>query len=565
MMQQTCRISGKKFLITDEDIQFYKAVGIISNNNENKSGWRGLPTLCPEERMRRRLSWRNERVLHNRNCSKTGRKIISMYAPNVNFPVYDNDFWWSDDWDAKQEFLDFNFSQKFFSQFQNLLNRVPRMARIQQGTCENSTFTNCASYNKNCYLLFSSNRNEDCSYGTAVLSSQNSLDNLHLKKSELCYESVDCEECYSSSFLQNSKRCSDSHFLKNCIGCTNCFGSVNLRNKEYYFLNKKYSREEYFKKLDGVKLSEYSQSKNLREYFQKYFQKFSVKSSELLQNHNSSGNYLYNSKDSHECWDSLQLESCKFTGDSENIKTSYDVNYYGCTETNELLYECEGVGHGVYNTKFSKLCWGGCKNLDYCIECFKTSNCFGCIGLKNAQFCIFNKQYSEQEYYALREKIITHMKGSEEWGEFFPTELSPFGYNETIAQEFFPETESSIQKISGYWAPEKTSAQYDGPQYDIPDKISDVPNDITQKILTCKISGKLYKIIKSELDFYRKMNIPIPRKCPDQRHKERMSLRNPRKLFTRKCDKCNAEISTTYVPGSPEKVFCEKCYLESVY
>ena len=31
-----------------------------------------------------------------------------------------------------------------------------------------------------------------------------------------------------------------------------------------------------------------------------------------------------------------------------------------------------------------------------------------------------------------------------EWGEFFPSTLSPFGYNETVAQEYFPLTREEV-------------------------------------------------------------------------------------------------------------------------
>jgi len=562
-VERICEVSKQKFVIMPEDIEFYKKSGVILDDDI-----RGLPTLCPEERMRRRLAWRNERSLYNRECSGTGKKIVSMYSADQKFPVYDNSFWWGDEWDGKDNFFDFDFSKQFFLQFENLLNVAPRMARVQQGVCENSTFTNCASNNKNCYLLFAVNSSEDCAYGAFVLNCKNSFDNLYLTKSELCYESVTSEDCYSSTFLQNSKRCSESHFLKNCISCTNCFGSVNLRNKEYYFLNKKYSKEEYFKKLEEVGLSKYSRVKNLRKYFAKLFQKYPVKFSESLQNHNSSGDYLYNSKDSFECWDASNLESCKFVSDSENIKTSYDVSSYGCLDTNELLYECAGVGLGVYNVKFSNLCWGGCKNLEYCIECFKSEDCFGCIGLKNAKYCILNKQYSKEEYFILREKIISYMKTTKEWGEFFPMSISPFGYNTTIANEFFPlkdpELCDSKNRLKYKWSPEKTQAKYEGLEYEIPDDIKDVSDEILQKILQCEVTGKYYKIVQSELKFYRKMNIPIPRKCPDQRHKERFNIRNPRKLFERTCEGCDVKISTTYAKERPEKVFCEKCYLERV-
>ena len=43
------------------------------------------------------------------------------------------------------------------------------------------------------------------------------------------------------------------------------------------------------------------------------------------------------------------------------------------------------------------------------------------------------------------------MKSTKEWGEFFPTELSAFGYNETVAQEYFPMTEEEVKKQRWKW------------------------------------------------------------------------------------------------------------------
>jgi hypothetical protein len=59
--------------------------------------------------------------------------------------------------------------------------------------------------------------------------------------------------------------------------------------------------------------------------------------------------------------------------------------------------------------------------------------------------------------------------------------------------------------------------------------------------------------------------LPIPRRHPDQRHLDRMALRNPRKLFDRKCDKCQVDMKTTYAPERKETVYCEECYNKEVY
>ena len=103
------------------------------------------------------------------------------------------------------------------------------------------------------------------------------------------------------------------------------------------------------------------------------------------------------------------------------------------------------------------------------------------------------------------------------------------------------------------------------PAEKLPENISDIPDDILNWAIECEITKKPFKIIKPELEFYRKHNLPIPRRHPDQRHLDRMKLRNPRKLFERNCDKCGANMQTTFAPERKEIVYCEKCYEKEVY
>jgi hypothetical protein len=78
-----------------------------------------------------------------------------------------------------------------------------------------------------------------------------------------------------------------------------------------------------------------------------------------------------------------------------------------------------------------------------------------CSGLRNEEYMFLNKKYSKEEYEELVPKIIKHMndmpyidsKGRVyKYGEFFPSELSPFAYNETIAQEYFSKTKNEIKE-----------------------------------------------------------------------------------------------------------------------
>ena len=98
----------------------------------------------------------------------------------------------------------------------------------------------------------------------------------------------------------------------------------------------------------------------------------------------------------------------------------------------------------------------------------------------------------------------------------------------------------------------------------IPDHIKGVIENILKEILACISCGRNYRITKQEFDFYKRMNIPIPRKCFYCRHADRLRRRGPFKLYARNCAKCGKGIQTTYAPEKPEIVYCEACYQKEV-
>jgi len=199
------------------------------------------------------------------------------------------------------------------------------------------------------------------------------------------------------------------------------------------------------------------------------------------------------------------------------------------------------------------------------MECHHCHDVFGSVGLKMKQYCIFNKQYSKEEYEKLVAKIIEHMQKTGEWGEYFDYATSPFYYNETIAKEYFPLDKEGVEKLGGRWIGEKSEMAKEGEYFVPPEDIRDVNEDICEKILKCEKTGKVYKILPPELKFYKKMGIPIPRICSDERHYDRVKIHGYYRLWTRKCDKCGKEIETVYKPEDSEIVYCEECYLKEVY
>ncbi len=296
------------------------------------------------------------------------------------------------------------------------------------------------------------------------------------------------------------------------------------------------------------------------------------------------GDHIVQSKNAIHCFDIKECKDVKYCKQMIGARDVEDINY---CEFPELCYEYIGFWK-VNQTKFSNTC-GESNNLTYSDFCSNSSNLFACIGLRNKQYCILNYQYTKEEYEELVPKIIKHMndmpyidaKGRVyKYGEFFPPELSPFCYNETIAQEYFPLTKE--QALSqGYQWKDKVERNYqiDIKNEEIPDKFDE---SIIGKVIECVHRGECneqcteaFKIIEPEYQFYQRMNLPLPRLCPNCRHYQRLKQRNPLKLWHRTCmcDKtthdhtgtCPIEFETSYAPERPEIIYCESCYNKEVY
>ena len=55
------------------------------------------------------------------------------------------------------------------------------------------------------------------------------------------------------------------------------------------------------------------------------------------------------------------------------------------------------------------------------------------MGLKNKQYCIFNKQYTKEEWYEKVDELFGMMEDNGTLGDFFPAWINPFYFNDTAA------------------------------------------------------------------------------------------------------------------------------------
>ena len=522
-----------------------------------------LPKLCHDCRSQRRMAFRKEFNFYSRKCDYSWEECISLYSSTSPYTVYKDSIWWSDVWDARDYWINFDFEKSFFEQLDNLIKVVPRKSMQQNDVVENSEYTSYTSASKNCYILSSSGYCEDVYYGVRMIMAKNCVDCSACFSSELLYECLDCHWCYNSYFLQNCNHCQDSYFLENCRNVHHSIACKNLRSKWYHIFNKAVSKEEFEKLKDELHLNWFEK---MKEKFKKWWYKIPTIFSYIHSSENCSWNMIENSKNCHNCFSialwAQDLRHCMFCW----WKWKDMMDCLWSWKESELLYESIAV---VTSHKIAF-----CNSIESSSECYYSEclknchNCFWCVWLTNEMYCILNKKYTKEEYEELIPQIINNMKTFMEWWENLPIQISPFYYNETMAQDYFPITKEYAKENYFKWniINEKIlDVEKIIPSDKLPISIKDIPDDILNWAIKCNKTNKPYIITEQELLFYRNMNISIPKKHPEVRHIERENRRAWEKLYKRLCNKCNKQLNTVYSSDDPYKIYCEKCFWNIIY
>ncbi len=549
---KACGNCSASFDIPADDSAFYAQLKIPE------------PAWCPPCREMRRMAWCNETSLYQRECAKCRKKVISEFEPHNPRIVYCIDCWWGDGWDPKQYGRAVDLSRPIMQQIHELELAIPHAAVNTDLQNENSEYTHYAGHEKNCYMMFHTSFAEDCYYGYGVKKAKSCIDNHYCHESELCYECTDVHGCYDLGFSQDCTNCSESEFLYDCIGCKHCLMCTGLRSKEYCILNVPVGKDEYEEKRKSLRNGSYAVQQAALRKFEELKLKHPRKALRMEMTEDSIGDHLYRARNATYCFDCSDVENGKYCSQLQlGTKQCYDIYQFGINI--ELCVDCSQIGYNCYNCQFGFEIIEQCSDLQYCISCHSTKSSFGCVGLKQSRFCILNKEYPEAEYRTLLPKVIERMKTDGEYGEFFPMALSPSGYNQTMAQGWYPMTEKDVKAKGWNWEKNMPFTKGQETVTSLPDAVGQTPESITKETLACVTCKRNYKIIPQEFKFYRENNYPLPRECFPCRRQRRLLQRTPRRFWDRSCARCKKSIKTTYAPERPEIVYCESCYLATVY
>jgi hypothetical protein len=583
---KNCQNCKKDFSIDDADLDFYKKIDVPP------------PTWCPQCRMQRRMSWRNERNLYKRTDDRTGQKVFSWLSDTAPAKVWEYKDWITDLHDPIKYGKEIDWSRPFLVQLGELIREVPWLSRPGLNLI-NSDYSMNAGNLKNCYLVLHADYVEDSMYCGHVQHCKGSCDVSYGEYADDCYNSIFLTKCYRTNFSVNCDNCVNVWFSKNCSNCQDCFGCVDLKSKQYHIFNQPYSKEQYEQEIKKYDLRSYRGLSEIEQQVTDFWRTYPVKYMTGYFNTNVSGDYISNSKNVHNSFDCLGAEDCRYCTmiTPGGAKDCYDFNSYA--ESSELLYECNQVGLNCRLVKFCTSSWTSLSEVEYSVLCNSSSNLFGCMGVRNKQYCILNREYSKEEYEALVPKIKAHMNEMPykdkagrlyPYGEFLPAELSPFFYNETNAYEYFPLTKEQAT-AAGYSWKDSESREYaiDIPAAQLPDRFDPSDVSLKTKVIGCEHEGKCqhqcstaFKLTQPEWDLYGRIGVALPRLCHNCRHAKRLEHRNPLKLWQRQCTcdylvfqnsvkhqhhpegRCSNQFQTSYAPERPEIVYCEQCYQAEV-
>ncbi len=557
---KTCQSCKQNFTIDADDFAFYEKISVPA------------PTWCPWCRMVRRMAFWNERSFF-RVTDSTGKTVLSTYPQESILKIIDKDVWFSDAFDGTSYGRDYDFSKPFFTQYKELLEAVPVPHRSGSNLV-NSEYSNNADHLKNCYMCFNSNTCENCMYTVFGSKMKDSIDTNNMGDSVQCYDCDTGNDCNKVFFGCEIDSSYNSWLLYDCDNVSDCFGCVGQRGKKYCIFNVEYSKEDYSKKLEGMNIGSYAALEGHKKRWRELMLTFPRKYYSGIQNTNVIGENVCHAKNAKYCYKGCSLENIAYSQAlAPSVKDSYDYTNWGINS--ELIYETVDSGNNLHNVKFS---YGivNSRDTEYCLLSINLKDCFGCTSLRGKQYCILNKQYTKEEYEALVANIKQQMvdmpyvdaRGRTfTYGEFFPSELSPFAANETALPETAGMSKEDMINFGLLWRePKAPEYKITSKAIDLPDHISQSSEEITKEIIECIDCKKAYRITPVEFAFLKENGIPLPRKCYNCRFKDRVAFHNIPKWYDGHCQKpgCPNTFVTTYAPERLEVIYCESCYQQEV-
>ena len=409
-------------------------------------------------------------------------------------------------WSLQKVWRGYDFTKTFQQNFWELIWDVELANLVQFENNENSEYWDIILGSKNIYLSIVIVESENVMYSNTVLQSKNVYRSFLVEHwSENVYNSKCISESQSIFYSKYIKWAYNLWFCSDCIWSKDCLFCEWLDNAQYCIKNKQFSQEEYEKEKDKI-LLDYSQYDVWYESLRKTGRNIAC--------HNVTGNYNIS------CEDVENGFLCRSLKDSRNA-----INSWTWEGKFERAYDVISAWE-LINSDFYWVMWAGMwsshlycsselirsNNIYYSYFLQSCDHMFGCVWMSNASYCILNKQYEKDEWYALISKIFSQME--QEWvlGKMIPPYNNPFYFNDTFAWLVWDYKKEDILKKWYLWREEHIKTWIPEWNKIIQSRNLGITN-YSEDILNIIIESTwwdFYRIMPMELNFFKKYNLPLP-------------------------------------------------------
>jgi hypothetical protein len=552
--ERVCDLTGEKWVMEQKEIDEYRRFNVPPSKLSQNTRWKWQAYFDVGYQF-----WWNKHP-------ETGERLLSFHHPATGVKVLPDKEWY--DRDFADIFEDHDSEKPFFNQMKVLLQRAPLRATFDAVPPENS-ISLFSFGDRNSYFTFAC-QSARCYYIIGAMNVEDSSLIFLATDISKSHAVIHSSRIYNCRHLRESFDCMDSAFIFDCRNCKNCFGASNKRNKEYIWFNQQLTKVEWEAKYAEVDLGKRSEVEKYNQMFETMLADNTIWPENFNEgSEDSVGDYLQASTRCKNCFDSVK-------GAVDNYWSAW---MYGSPQDNTLCWgaiNCSNCYVCVSSPESSylKFCYRStrCEDSEYLYGCIDCRNCFGCISLKKKEFCILNKQYSEEEYWSKLDQIKCQMLDKGQYGEYFPTTFSTSYVPECGAYLYAGADPEDIEKLGGnVFDPNEYNAtgleEVDLSQAkstdDIPDSIQDVGDEWAGKLIYDKDVNRTFAMLKPEIEHYRELNIAPPAEHFILRVKNISSLGQKAQLVNSTCQSCSKEVLVSVNKKYPNrKIYCKKCYLE---
>lgn len=551
--EHTCVLTGEKWLMTDEEIGWYKKFNVPPSSR------------TPLTRMRILSGFMNGYQWWWHKHAETDKPILSYVHLSSGLKVLPDQEWLTKDFSS--EAVDYDSVQPFFEQFRKLQIKIPLKAANNTVEPEHSMALGSKG-DIDSYFVADGGRNRECFFNLFSAMGERSAEIHNVLQAVDSYHINDAFNIHRSQYASDLRALSNSAFAFIASDCSDCFGVAIRKHKTNVFFNEQLTKEEYDQRRGAIDLGRRSVAEEWKNKFYQMLTKDIVWPQNMNWNtEDCEGEYLVGARDCRFCYacvkNPTRLYYSAFTAqevrDSAFVISASDaIDCYQCVFA-EKSSNCR-FSYSVIR----------CQNLEYCFECKECENCFGCVGLQRKKFHIFNKEYSEIEYWRRVDELKCAMLERGEYGEIFPLNFSPVYFLQSASAMYWLSGENEAKQL-GAAIYDPSSADAVGEvkvdvtkarsSVEIPDSIDEIDDSWCGVPIRDEVLGRYFTFLKPEISLYKNLRIAPPNKHFIRRISEMIQEANSAVFIDSLCDKCGKKITISINKTfSKRKIYCIDCF-----